>query len=106
MRVTRAAMRAVDRIGCVDDSTLLMCMPSIEEAMAVKRARQISLAAASTGLGWKGVGPRPVSIGVVQAMASDNFRSLVSHAVMLADEARESFSDPICVAASELSASE
>jgi hypothetical protein len=106
MRVTRAAMRGVDRIGCVDDSTLLLCMPSIDEAMAVKRARQITRAADSTGLGWKGIGPRPVSIGVVQAAANDSFRSLVSRVVELADEARESFSDPICVGAGALSASQ
>ena len=41
LQIVRATMRPVDRIGCEDDGTLLVCMPSIDEATAIARGRQI-----------------------------------------------------------------
>ena len=56
-----------------DDSTLLICMPSVDEDMAMQRARQICRSAEAIGLDGRAFGPRPVSIGIVQAIASETF---------------------------------
>jgi diguanylate cyclase len=97
-RVARSTMRAVDRIGFADDSTLLICMPSVDDHMAVQRARQICRSAEAVGLKWKGIGSRPVGIGIVLADANETFSTIVSRAKEMADQAVNSFSEPICVA--------
>ncbi len=89
LRVARSTMRSVDRIGSTENSTLLICMPSVDEEMAIQRGRQICRSAEAIGLRWKGVGPRPVSIGIVQAGGSETFSAIVSRSIELADQASD-----------------
>ncbi len=98
LRVARSTMRSVDRIGSSDDSTLLICMPSVDDHMAVQRARQICRSAEAVGLNWKGFGPRPVGIGIVQVDPCETFLAIVSRATDVAEQAMGSVADPICVA--------
>jgi diguanylate cyclase (GGDEF)-like protein len=50
LQLVRAAMRSNDRIGCLDHSTLLVCLPECAPAEAMHRAEQICSAAASVGV--------------------------------------------------------
>ena len=105
VQVARSTMRGVDRIGSMGPDTVLICMPSVDEEMAIERGRQICRSAEAIGLKWKGIGPRPVSIGIVQASASETFSAIVSRAIEFADQARDACLDPICIAQSEAAVS-
>ncbi len=50
LQLVRAAMRSHDRIGCLNHSTLLVCLPECDPAEAMHRAEQICSAAASVGV--------------------------------------------------------
>ena len=50
LQVVRMPLRSVDRIGAIDDSTLLVCMPSADAEFARQRGEQICHSIASLGI--------------------------------------------------------
>ncbi|WP_197168980.1 GGDEF domain-containing protein [Novipirellula galeiformis] len=51
LQIVRATMRSVDRIGAEDDSTLLVCMPGINDDTAQEKVKQIRSSAESLQFG-------------------------------------------------------
>ncbi len=86
LQIVRATMRSVDRIGCEDDSTLLVCMPSIDESTAQERGSQICRSADAIHLGAVASGRGIVTVGLAQAGPHDAFEAVVSRATELAEQ--------------------
>ncbi len=101
LQIVRATMRSVDRIGCDDDSTLLICMPSVDAATASDRSRQICRSAEAIGLGVKPSGEHQVSVGIAEAGPEEDFSGVVSRAIGLARNCRSSDSNPVCLEGQE-----
>ncbi len=75
LQLVRAAMRSQDRIGCLNHSTLLICMPECDSEESRRRAEQICSAAGSIGVPLASTqkanqGER-LSIGIME-LASEN----------------------------------
>jgi diguanylate cyclase len=97
LQIVRANLRSVDRIGCEDRSTLLICMPSVDTETAYQRGLQICRSAQSIGLTSKGPGENSVAIGVAQSNETEDFSNIVSRALHLAKAARQEGADPVCL---------
>ncbi|MCG8649656.1 MAG: hypothetical protein MI861_07475, partial [Pirellulales bacterium] len=85
LQIVRATMRSVDRIGCEDDATLLVCMPSIDKATALERGKQICRSAQAIQLG----GPsqdQQVTIGLARLNPEEEYEEVVSQATRLAQQ--------------------
>ncbi len=93
LQIVRATLRAVDRIGFEDDSTLLVCMPSIDESTACERGRQICRSADAIQLG--GDQPNTVTIGITSAGSHDDFAEVAQRASDLAEQAHEEGIEPV-----------
>jgi hypothetical protein len=103
LQIVRATLRSVDGLGCDDDSTLLIFMPSVDEATAYERSLQILRSADAIGLGAKDSGTHPVRVGVAEAGTSEEFTHVVSRAVQLAGQCREEGSEPVSIERREAS---
>ena len=86
LQVVRAPLRSVDRMGAIDDRTLLICMPSSDEATAQDLGEQICRSAESIGIALADHEGPPVTIGIAEANASEEFQKVVSRAIELACE--------------------
>lgn len=75
--VVQSACRAVDRIGYFNDHTLLLCMPSIDEASAEDRMNQLSEVACNQ----LQLEPTELSVGMAELKVGDSFESLAARAV-------------------------
>ncbi len=95
LQIVRATMRSVDRIGWEDESTLLVCMPSVDEETAQQRGQQICRSADAIRLGGGTQQPYQVTIGLMPADDEENFDEIVSCATRLALEAAEEGTTPI-----------
>ena len=96
LQIVRATLRSVDRIGCSDASTLLICMPSVDEATARQRGEQICRSALSIGFQPDEECEHPITVGITQAIDSEDFGNVVSRATALADEGQSSENGPVC----------
>ncbi|CAD77435.1 MAG TPA: GGDEF domain-containing protein [Rhodopirellula baltica] len=74
LQLVRAATRNQDHIGCLDQSTLVICMPHLEADDAMERAHQICGAAGSIGVtlaaAEKANEGERLSIGILQIAPS------------------------------------
>jgi diguanylate cyclase len=95
LQIVRATMRPVDRIGCEDDGTLLVCMPSIDELTAIARGRQICRSVEAVKLASKDGQRCEVTIGLAAAEGGERFERVAAHATELADRAHEEGIEPI-----------
>ncbi len=94
LQVVRATMRSIDRIGCEDDATLLICMPSIDQETAQQRAQQICRSASAIQLGGA-ESDTAVTIGLAPTSAEEEFEDVVSRVTELAAQAAEEGTEPI-----------
>jgi diguanylate cyclase (GGDEF)-like protein len=92
LQATRATLRNVDRLGYQDQSTLLVCMPSVDQETARTRGEQIVCSAGSIGLGCKDGEDRTISIGVAEIEAGEHFDQAIGRSITMADQGR----DPKC----------
>lgn len=97
LQIVRAALRSVDRIGCDDDQTLLVCMPSVDEATALDRGQQICRSARAIGLGKQAENGNQIAIGIADTRADEEFSDVVSRAVLLAQQASTDEENPVSV---------
>ncbi|KLU05892.1 diguanylate cyclase/phosphodiesterase (GGDEF & EAL domain) with PAS/PAC sensor(s) [Rhodopirellula islandica] len=79
LQLVRAATRNQDHIGCLDQSTLVICMPQLDAEDAMDRAQQICGAAGSIGMSLaaaeKSTNGEKLSIGILQIASSVNSMS-------------------------------
>ncbi|TWU58106.1 GGDEF domain-containing protein [Rubripirellula reticaptiva] len=101
MQIVRATLRSVDRLGCDDDSTFLVFMPSVDEATAQNRSLQICRSATAIGMGKSELPINPISIGVSQVRAGDDFDGVVNRSIEFAEKAKVDSSEPVLIAPGE-----
>lgn len=94
LQIVRATMRAVDRIGCEDDVTLLVCMPSIDESTAYERARQICRSAEAIQLGGVEKG-NVLTIGILPVGVDEEFVDVATRVTELAALAHSEGVEPV-----------
>ncbi len=99
LQIVRATLRSVDRIGCNDDSTLLVCMPSIDGATAFERGKQICRSAQAIGLGKTGNQEQQIAIGIAEPGTNEEFSAAVSRAIRLSGQEPDDGTDPVCIEA-------
>lgn len=96
LQVVRASSRNVDHIGCEDDCTLLLIMPSADAGAANQRGQQICNAAASLQLGSDDVQDgNPVSVGIAESTTESSFDELADIALGNAVAASENDGEPV-----------
>jgi diguanylate cyclase len=95
--VLRSTLRTVDRIGYADPSTLLICMLSISEDAARERGTQICRSALAMAMASGSGATKPVTVGIIEALAGNNFGTTVSRAIGLAIQGLEDGNDAVCV---------
>lgn len=95
MQIVRATLRSVDRLGCEDETTFLVLMPSIDEQTAHARCQQICQSTQAIGVGKADGIVHPVTIGVSQVQPSDSFDDVADRSVALAIEAGNQQHDPV-----------
>lgn len=82
LQLVRSATRGNDRIGCIDASTLLICMPEIESKLAQSRAELMCSGVAAIGLSLASGDKRStgefLSIGILELEALDADSELIS----------------------------
>ena len=81
LQVVRMPLRSVDRIGAIDDSTLLVCMPSADAELARQRGEQICHSIASLGIKTLDDQVPPVRVGLAEASPGEDFNRIVSRAL-------------------------
>lgn len=86
-RVACSSLRGVDRVGALDESTILICMPSIEQPHAMERGRRIFRSVQAIGLAGQENAAGRLGIGITLAQAGEATRAVVSRAIELADQA-------------------
>ena len=100
--VVRSTLRAVDRIGYADASTLLICMLSVEQSAAKERGMQICRSAQALDLASGNGCKKPVTVGIARAMGGETFDLVVSRAIDLAMQATQDDCDPVCIETSSV----
>ena len=94
LQIVRATLRSVDRIGCDDECTLLVCMPNLDADSAFERGQQICQSAASIASDeTEGEKPCQVNIGLADAADDVDFAHVVSRVKHAADEAKSAGND-------------
>jgi len=83
LQIVRATLRGVDKLGCDDDETLLICMPSIDVDTAMSRANQIRKSAKAVGMEL--TDEDPLAVGIVEADAEEAFDQVVERVRELSD---------------------
>lgn len=101
MQIVRATLRSVDRLGCSDESTFLVLMPSVDQATAHDRGNQIYRSAKSIGLGSTTSGSPPVTIGLSQAHSTENYDEVVVRSLQAAIDAGQDDNEPVLLVPSE-----
>ena len=81
LQVVRMPLRSVDRIGAIDDSTLLVCMPSADAELARQRGGQICHSIMSLGIKTLDDQVDPVRVGLAEATPGEDFNRIVSRAL-------------------------
>ena len=81
LQVVRMPLRSVDRIGAIDDSTLLVCMPSADAELARQRGGQICHSIMSLGIKTMDDQVDPVRVGLAEATPGEDFNRIVSRAL-------------------------
>ncbi|MDB4749885.1 GGDEF domain-containing protein [Rubripirellula sp.] len=81
LQVVRMPLRSVDRIGAIDDSTLLVCMPSADAELARQRGGQICHSIMSLGIKTLDDQVAPVRVGLAEATVGEEFNRIVSRAL-------------------------
>ena len=81
LQVVRMPLRSVDRIGAIDDSTLLVCMPSADAELACQRGGQICHSIMSLGIKTFDDQVAPVRVGLAEATVGEEFNRIVSRAL-------------------------
>ena len=84
LQVVRAPLRSVDRMGAIDDSTLLICMPSADEETTRALGEQICRSAETIGISSGNDGSSPVTVGLAEAKPNEDFQKVVSRAIEIA----------------------
>tara|TARA_R110002049_G_scaffold2750_4_gene22007 strand:+ start:194760 stop:197054 length:2295 start_codon:yes stop_codon:yes gene_type:complete len=88
LQIVRATLRSVDRIGCDDASTLLVCMPNLDADSAFERGQQICHAAKTlSNNGNETAEHCHVSIGLANAANDPDFFQVVENVKQAAVEA-------------------
>lgn len=105
LQVVRATLRNVDRLGYQDASTLLVCMPSIDQETARARGQQICRSAGSIGLSNPEGEERAVSIGVAECVSDDDFDHVVDRSIQLTQQSRNPRRDAVMFDAETVAAS-
>ena len=95
LQVVRATLRNVDRLGHQDASTLLVCMPSIDQETARERGQQICRSAGSIGLNNPEGEERAVSIGVAECVSGEEFDQAVDRSIQLTQQSRNPRRDAV-----------
>jgi len=95
--VVRSRMRAVDKLGYADPSTLLVCMLSVGEESANNRGLEICESAQETGAAEGKKCKFPVTIGIAHATSDERFDTLVSRAINLAQDGLNEETGPVCM---------
>ncbi|QDV64895.1 Response regulator PleD [Crateriforma conspicua] len=99
LQVVRASSRNVDEIGGYDDHTILLVMPSADQATALARGKQVCSAAQSLRLGTTDAQHRhPVAIGVVESSSDQTLVELANRAATLANETAAHGDAPVAIA--------
>jgi hypothetical protein len=98
LQIVRATMRSVDRIGCGEDSTLLISMPSMDESTARERGQMIYRSASAIGLGADASGCPSIRIGVAEVGCDEDFADAVSRTIELTRQQPEDGAMPVWVA--------
>jgi len=89
LQIVRATLRSVDRIGCDDQCTLLVCMPNLDADSAMERGQQICRAVgALSAEDTEGEKPCQVNVGLANAADDDDFSQVVSRVKQAAEMAR------------------
>jgi len=81
LQVVRMPLRSVDRIGALDDSTLLICMPSADADLAQQRGEQICHSVMSLGIKTSDDHVPPVRVGLAEAEVGEEFDRIVSRSL-------------------------
>lgn len=105
LQVVRATLRNVDRLGYQDASTLLVCMPSIDQETARARGQQICRSAGSIGLSNPEGEERAVSIGVAECVSGEDFDQVVDRSIQLTQQSRNPRRDAVMFDAETVAAS-
>ena len=84
LQVVRMPLRSVDRIGAIDDSTLLICMPSADADVARQRGDQICHSVTSLGIKSADDQVPPVRVGLAEAAVGEEFDRIVSRSLQAA----------------------
>jgi len=95
--VVRSRMRAVDKLGYADRSTLLVFMLSVGEETANNRGIEICESALEMGTASGRTSEKPVTIGIAQATSEENFDVIVSRAIDLAQDGLNEENEPVCI---------
>ncbi len=96
LKIVRATMRTVDRLGYRDDSTILICMPSVDATTALSRGKQICRSVSAVVQATGNSTGRSVTVGVTQAESQEDFSQVVSRAGVLAEQCHEQNQDCLC----------
>ncbi|TWT52729.1 putative diguanylate cyclase YdaM [Rubripirellula amarantea] len=81
VQIVRATLRSVDRLGYENDSTLLVCMPSVDPSTAQARGLQICRSAGAVGIKQTDTGENMVSVGIAPAAEESDFEEIVRAAM-------------------------
>jgi diguanylate cyclase (GGDEF)-like protein len=105
LQVVRATLRSVDRIGCDDDQTLLVCMPNLNEETARQRGEKIvhSVDAMQTQELESGDAFN-IAVGIGNAAEDDDFLQVVSRVKAAASAAKSRGHTPVQLADRSMSA--
>jgi diguanylate cyclase len=95
MQIVKATLRSVDRLGCEDEATFLVFMPSIDEKTAHARGQQICQSAKGIGVGKADGITNPVTIGVSQVHANESFDDVATRCVDLVVDAADDDEHPV-----------
>ncbi|MCH1439025.1 MAG: hypothetical protein L7W43_05190 [Rubripirellula sp.] len=74
-------VRSVDRLGAIDDTTLLVCMPNVSAGLARQRCGQICQVITSLGIKASDDQVHPVRVGLAEAHQGEDFNGIVSRAL-------------------------
>ena len=95
LQVVRATLRNVDRLGYQDQSTLLVCMPSVDQETAQARGEQICRSAGSIGLSNDEGEDRAISIGLAEIEAGEEFDQVVDRSLEMSNRGRDANSEAV-----------
>ncbi|MEM1068974.1 MAG: GGDEF domain-containing protein [Planctomycetota bacterium] len=96
LQIVRANLRSVDRVGYEDDSTVLICMPSVDENTAIAKGKQICRSASTILQASGKTSTRSVTVGVTESHTREDFSNVVSRVVSLANQCYELGEDCLC----------